>query len=131
MGDGWETKRRRGPGHDWVILRLGTRGVVSRIEVDTNHFKGNYPDRCMIECCDEPFASTGADRLAAPPGEGGVRWAPLLGETRLRASWRHYFEKEILCLAPCTHVRLNIYPDGGVSRLRVHGRPVLDAGRGA
>src|SRR5262249_27805401 len=52
MGDGWETKRRRGPGHDWCVIRLGRRGTVRLVEVDTNHFKGNYPDTCDIECCD-------------------------------------------------------------------------------
>lgn len=131
MGDGWETKRRRGAGHDWVVVRLGARGLVSRIEVDTNHFKGNYPDRCMIECCDERGGSATAERLA-PGGtaEGGVEWRVLLGETRLRASWRHYFEKEIQGRGPSTHVRLNIYPDGGVSRLRVHGRPVVEGVEG-
>ena len=58
MGDGWETKRRRGPGHDWIILKLGLPGTIRKVEVDTNHFKGNYPDTCSIEGCAAPGAST-------------------------------------------------------------------------
>src|SRR3981081_127080 len=60
MGDGWETKRRRGPGHDWIILKLGLPGSIRKIEVDTNHFKGNYPDTCSIERCVSPSASPAA-----------------------------------------------------------------------
>ncbi len=125
MGDGWETKRRRGPGHDWVMLRLGARGMISRIEVDTNHFKGNYPDRCMIECCD---VSQGASASEATLSSPGTKWRSLLAESRLRASTRHIFDRQVLQTGPCTHVRLNIYPDGGVSRLRMWGRPAPEGG---
>ena len=48
MGDGWETKRRRGPGHDWAIVRLARRGVIHRVKLDTDHFKGNAPGSCML-----------------------------------------------------------------------------------
>ena len=105
MGDGWETKRRRGPGHDWAIVRLGTAGVITKVEIDTNHFKGNYPDRASIEA-----------RLA----DGA--WMELLPETKLRAHHRHFFAKELRSIGPVSQIRLNIYPDGGVSRLRVYGR---------
>ena len=63
MGDGWETKRRRGPGHDWAIVRLGAPGDVSKVEIDTNHFKGNYPDRASLEGCLSPTAGLGALQL--------------------------------------------------------------------
>ncbi|MFI5362674.1 MAG: allantoicase [Elusimicrobiota bacterium] len=116
MGDGWETKRRRGPGHDWLILRLGAAGVLSRIEVDTNHFKGNYPDTCMIEGARVPGAT--ADALAAD----SAPWVAVLPQTKLSPSKRHFFNKQISAHGPITHVRLNIYPDGGVSRLRLYGR---------
>ncbi|MEY2496759.1 MAG: allantoicase [Verrucomicrobiota bacterium] len=115
MGDGWETKRRRGPGYDWIILKLGLPGMIQKVEVDTNHFKGNYPDTCSIEGCAAPGAST--DELTAP----GIRWGEILPMTKLQADTRHFFEKELTSVAGCTHVRLNIYPDGGVSRLRVWG----------
>jgi allantoicase len=116
MGDGWETKRRRGPGHDWIILKLGLPGAIQKIEVDTNHFKGNYPDMCSIEGCKAPGAST--EELT--DGDD-TRWIEILPKTKLQAHTRHFFEKELAPLDHCTHLRLNIYPDGGVSRLRVWG----------
>ena len=115
MGDGWETKRRRGPGYDWIILKLGSPGAIRRIEVDTNHFKGNYPDRCSIEGCAAPGAPT--DALTG----GEISWSEILPKTKLQADKRHFFEGELSSVDHCSHVRLNIYPDGGVSRLRVWG----------
>ena len=109
MGDGWETKRRRGPGHDWSIVRLGAPGVVTKVEIDTNHFKGNYPDSASIE---------------------GLRasgdWAELLPQARLRPHHRHFFSRELRSIGTVSRVRLNIYPDGGVSRFRVYGRIAAD-----
>jgi allantoicase len=119
MGDGWETKRRRGPGYDWIILKLGMPGAIRKVEVDTNHFKGNYPDTCMIEGCVAPEAST--DDLTG----AGTRWREILPMTKLQADTRHFFEKELAPIDGCTHLRLNIYPDGGVSRLRVWGTPKM------
>lgn len=116
MGDGWETKRRRGPGHDWVIIKLGTAGVISKIEVDTNHFKGNYPDRCSIDVCSEPHRTI--DALTCHD----IRWKELLPQTKLHAHKRHFFSSQLKKSKEVTHVRLNIFPDGGVSRLRVWGR---------
>ena len=113
MGDGWETKRRRGPGYDWLILRLGVPGRVSRIELDTNHFKGNYPDSASIEGC-LAYAETLMDL-------GSADWNEILPQTKLKPHHRHFFEKELQNVGAVSHVRLNIYPDGGVSRLRVHG----------
>lgn len=115
MGDGWETKRRRGPGYDWIILQLGRAGAIRKVEVDTNHFKGNYPDLCSIEGCAAPGAST--DELAG----SATRWSEILPKTKLQADTRHFFERELSPVGNWTHVRLNIYPDGGVSRLRVWG----------
>lgn len=118
MGDGWETKRKRGPGNDWVVVRLGTPGTIDRVEVDTNHFKGNFPESCSLEGCYIP------DEV--PPeffANRNLDWQELLPRTRLAADTRHYFEQELRARGPFTHVRLSIYPDGGVSRLRLHGRP--------
>jgi allantoicase len=115
MGDGWETKRRRGPGYDWAIVRLGRTGRIKKIEVDTQHFKGNYPDQCSIDVCYEPNAVV--DTLTWQ----NISWKEILPKTKLEADNQHVFEKELLEAGPCTHVRLNIYPDGGVSRLRVWG----------
>ena len=115
MGDGWETKRRRGPGHDWIILKLGRPGSVRKIEIDTNHFKGNYPDSCALDGCAASDAST--DELL----NENALWRTILPRTKLEADHRHFFESEISPIDGCSHVRLNIYPDGGVSRLRVWG----------
>jgi allantoicase len=112
MSDGWETKRRRGPGHDWTILRLGKRGWLRRLEVDTSHFKGNFPESCSLEGCDAPVGSE-VDEAAA--------WKEVLPRTRLQAHMRHHFEDELADVGPVTHLRFNIYPDGGVSRLRAYG----------
>lgn len=116
MGDGWETKRRRGPGHDWVILALGREGICEAIDLDTSFFKGNYPDRCQIE----------GIRLTQGQLEGlaaaNLDWQPLLLSQKLKPHHGHRWQSEIEALGPITHVRLNIYPDGGVGRLRVWGR---------
>jgi allantoicase len=114
MGDGWETRRRRGPGHDWTIVRLARRGTIERVELDTDHFKGNAPGSCMLEWSDAPDAF---DAEAA-------RWTVLQPDTPLQPHARHAFDD--LAAGPATHVRLNIHPDGGVARLRLFGR-VADA----
>lgn len=110
MGDGWETKRRRGPGHDWAIVRLARRAEINRVKLDTDHFKGNAPGSCMLEWCDAGATFDGAS----------VKWNVLVPEIPLHADARHRWED--LTGGPATHVRLNIYPDGGVARLRLFGR---------
>jgi allantoicase len=116
MGDGWETRRRRGPGHDWAIIALAASGAIDRIEVDTNHFKGNYPDTCSIEGCYAEGAPS-AD-LTRPDWA----WKEILPRTKLQAHTRHFFTDELTNAGDVTHARINIYPDGGVSRLRLYGR---------
>ena len=118
MGDGWETRRRRGPGHDWAIVRLGAPGIVSRIEIDTNHFKGNYPDRASLEGCLAPGAEL--------PVLEAASWLEILPSSKLRAHHRHFFSKELRPAGRVSHVRLNIFPDGGVSRLRIYGTLAQD-----
>ncbi len=120
MGDGWETKRNRTPGNkDWVIVRLAHPGSVHKIIIDTGHFKGNYPDSCMLEGC----------RIA--PNEtidfenDEIDWTVMLPQVKLEADHEHYFEEEGVNHQPFTHVRLTIFPDGGISRMRLFGKPVL------
>lgn len=115
MGDGWETKRNRTPNNvDHVILRLGHPGLVQKIIVDTKHFKGNYPDSCAIDAC---FSEDDAAVLKADHN-----WQPLLGQQKLEADQEHHFSSEVLNTdQPITHVKLKIYPDGGISRLRILG----------
>jgi allantoicase len=121
MGDGWETRRRRTPGNDWAVLRLGRRGRVTRVEIDTAHFRGNYPDRCSLSgaCLDSD----------AEASDGGTGWRTILPKAALGPDQLHVFERQLLDAGVVTHVRLDIFPDGGVARLRVMGVPA-DAGAG-
>jgi len=117
MGDGWETKRNRTPNNrDWVIVRLAHKGNIDKILVDTCHFKGNYPDSCLIEGCDIPYKEE--NKLDSK----AIQWITILPQTKLSADHEHFFEDEIVNKGPFTHVRLNIFPDGGVSRMRLWGR---------
>lgn len=113
MGDGWETRRRREPGHDWCIIALGRAGKLQRIEVDTAHFRGNFPDRCSLQAASIP----GATAQSIIPQS--MFWATLLPEQPLKADSIHTFE--LADFGAVTHVRFNIHPDGGVSRLRLWG----------
>jgi allantoicase len=122
MGDGWETKRRRGPGYDWSVIKLATRGVIKRVEVDTAHFKGNYPDTCSLEACDAEGQVVDETNISS------FSWREILPRTKLQAHTRHFYEEELEGNAPVTHVRFNIYPDGGVSRLRLYG--TISGGKG-
>jgi len=115
MSDGWETKRRRGPGHDWAIIKLGRPGLIHRIEVDTSHFKGNFPESCSLEACNLPGATSEQLTDLSTP------WSNVLARTKLQAHTRHYFDQELHNTRAASHLRFNIFPDGGVSRLRVYG----------
>ncbi len=110
MGDGWETRRRRGPGHDWAIVRLAAPGTIRRVVVDTRHFKGNAPGACDLDA-----AAADDNALEA------ARWRTLVGRVPLRPHSVHEFDVEPP--GDATHVRLNVYPDGGVARLRLFGVP--------
>ncbi len=116
MHDGWETRRRRGPGHDWCVIRLGAAGTVHRVEVDTSYFKGNFPDSCSLEVCRAERNVTESNVLAA------LAWKEILPKSKLKADSLHVFQKEILDAGDVTHARFHIYPDGGVARLRIFGR---------
>lgn len=112
MSDGWESKRRRGAGYDWCVIKLGAAGTLKRVEVDTSHFKGNYPESCSIE-----VGNSNDDTDLE-----NISWQELLPNTKLQAHTRHIFVDELKDGGVVTHVRFNIYPDGGVSRLRLYGR---------
>jgi allantoicase len=116
MGDGWETARRRTPGNDWALLALGHPGSVERIEIDTAHFKGNYPDRAALQAA---FTTTADPVLLERESKD---WPYLLPQTKLGMDQQHFFDKELTDVGRITHVRLSIYPDGGISRLRIIGR---------
>lgn len=115
MGDGWETRRRREPGADWVIVKLGHPGTIREVEVDTAHFRGNFPDRVSLQAA--LVRDSSVDALPA----ASEKWPILLPEQKLRADSVHRFAREVVALGPVSHVRMTIHPDGGVSRLRLFG----------
>ena len=117
MGDGWETKRSRGKGHvDWVVVKLGARGTVSKVVVDTMHFRGNFPQGVRVEGLD----AEGEVGVAAED----VRWVEVVGVQGCEKDREHVFERDVLANVKermFTHVKLIIIPDGGVKRFRVFG----------
>ncbi|GAB3450734.1 allantoicase [Insolitispirillum peregrinum] len=118
MEDGWETARRREPGNDWAIIALGQAGIIERIEVDTHQFKGNYPDSCSLQAAFAP------DLPAAALVPQSLFWQELLPSQKLSPHSLHSFSDQIAALGPVSHVRFNVFPDGGVNRLRLFGRPL-------
>lgn len=118
MGDGWETKRSRRPGPDWVILKLAARARLHRAIVDTLHFKGNFPESCGLYGIDVAAGET-------PPGPDAA-WQEMLPRTKLSAHTLHDFEAEVKAIGPVTYVMMRIWPDGGVSRLRLIGEVTDD-----
>ena len=119
MADGWETRRRRGPGHDWAIVRLAAAGTIDRLVIDTSHFKGNAPARASVEGVHAPGVA--AAELAG--------WRTLIA-TPLQPHTRHVFDDELRRVGPVTHLRLSVYPCGGVARLRAWGTLVPDTSTG-
>jgi len=114
--DGWETRRRRTPGHDWCVLRLGIAGTINAVNIDTTHFKGNAPASISLEACEiigDPVADT--------------PWTTIVSERPVNAHSQNLFE--VKNPHSWTHLRLKIYPDGGVARLRVWGEPRVDWSR--
>ncbi|KAF8637971.1 hypothetical protein AX16_010603 [Volvariella volvacea WC 439] len=117
MGDGWETKRSRQKGHkDWAIIRLGTSGYLEYVEIDTAHFKGNFPESCEIH------ALAAVTELDWKETYDDQAWRLILPRTRLGPHRQHYFQLENADGVAYTHIRVTIHPDGGIKRVRVHGR---------
>ena len=112
MGEGWETRRRRDPGHEWLVVRLAGRGVIDLAEIDTSRYRGNQPEAASLQVMDVT-ADVTSDALSDDSG-----WRDLLPKVRLLPDTPHRFRIDG---TPATHVRLNIFPDGGVARLRLHG----------
>lgn len=115
--DGWETRRRRSPGSDWAIVRLGVPGTVAGVVVDTSFFTGNYPAAASLDGLSADGHPTAAELST-------LDWRPLLPKSALSGDTHNVFP--VFGSPRLTHVRLTIHPDGGVARLRVHGTPVPD-----
>jgi allantoicase len=115
MGDGWETRRRREPGNDWAIIALAQPGRIEEIELDTTHFKGNYPDRCSVQ------AMTNIKLPRTSLVTQSMYWPLLLPQQRMSANAKHRFSTELLPHEAVRFLRLNLIPDGGIARLRAWG----------
>ncbi|APO68495.1 allantoicase [Rhizobium mongolense] len=119
MGDGWETKRRRGPGHDWAVIRLGHPGTIKRVIVDTAFFKGNFPDTCELLGAYLPDLG---DTLSEVDTAASENWKPILTRTKLQMDHIHEYGADAIAdIGPVTHVRIAMHPDGGIMRLRLFG----------
>lgn len=121
MGDGWETKRRRAPGYDWCILALGQRAHIQQIDIDTAHFKGNYPAQVSIQAIHVQDASD--TQLIAQ----SMFWPYLLPAQPMQMDHVHEYIEPILAHQQISHIRINMIPDGGISRVRLWGKLVSTA----
>ena len=119
MGDGWETRRSRGRNFDWLIIKLGRTGTINKIEIDTHHFKGNYPDKCSLQAAYIPKKISNYSVV-----NKSTKWKSILNKVKLNANKKHRFNNKIMKKNKINFIRINIYPDGGISRVRVFGKIV-------
>ena len=117
MGDGWETRRSRGTNFDWLIIKCATTGKINKIQIDTHHFKGNYPDKCSLQAAylsNKISNKTIVDR--------SKKWKLLLNKAKLNAHKKHNFQNKLMKNKKVNYIRINIFHDGGISRIRAFGR---------
>ncbi|KAL4231995.1 hypothetical protein ACF0H5_009572 [Mactra antiquata] len=133
--DGWETRRRRSEGHDWCVIQLGVKGMISGIDVDTSYFCGNYAPRCSIQAAnlDTVYKGRDRDRTGSSASVEEYKkiqelksedWEYIVSLTDLQPGFQTSSHNYFTCHSNKTfsHIRLNIYPDGGIARLRVFGK---------
>jgi allantoicase len=116
MGDGWETRRSRGKNFDWLIIKCATVGKINKIQIDTHHFKGNYPDKCSLQA-----AYLNAKISSKHIVDRSKKWKLLLNKVKLHAHTRHTFQNKLMKNKKINYIRINIFPDGGISRIRALG----------
>jgi allantoicase len=119
MGDGWETRRSRGINSDWVIIKCGLVGKINKIEIDTHHFKGNYPDSCSIQTAYIHKKKSNSIII-----QKSKKWNLILSKTKLKANKKHIFKNKIMSKNKINFMKINIFPDGGISRIRAFGKVV-------
>ena len=117
MGDGWETRRSRGKNFDWLIIKCGAAAKINKIQIDTHLFKGNYPDQCSIQ----------ASLIKGKPSAKKIvaiskKWKQLLNKVKLKAHKKHNFINKLMNKNKINYIRINIFPDGGISRIRLFGK---------
>ena len=118
MGDGWETRRRRDKGSDWLILNSIDGNSIDRIEISTHHFKGNFPNNCSLQAA---YLSPSSNRKIV---NSSNKWKYLLKNTKLSANKTHKFKNSLMKKEKINHIRINIFPDGGISRFRIFGKKI-------
>ncbi len=118
MGDGWETRRSRGKNFDWIIIKCSSPGKFNKIQLDTHHFKGNYPDKCSIQASYIPNKISEKNIV-----KNSNRWAYILNKVKLYAHKKHNFKNKVMKNKKVNYIRINIFPDGGISRIRAFGKP--------
>ncbi len=116
MGDGWETRRSRGKNFDWLIIKFGKPGLIKKLEIDTHHFKGNYPDSCSIQT-----AIINKDLSNNLIVKNSKNWKFILNKSKLSPHKKHVFKKFLIKRNKENYLKINIYPDGGISRIRAFG----------
>jgi allantoicase len=117
MGDGWETRRSRGKNFDWLIIKCATAGKISKIQIDTHHFKGNHPDKCSLQAA---HLNTRISSKAI--AKRSRKWKLLLNKVKLHAHKKHNFKNKLMKNKKVNYIKINIFPDGGISRIRAFGR---------
>ncbi len=116
MGDGWETRRSRGKNFDWLIIKFGKPGLIKKLEIDTHHFKGNYPDTCSIQTAN--ISKNLSNKLLV---NNSKNWKFILNKSKLSANKKHVFKKFLIKRNKENYLKINIHPDGGISRIRAFG----------
>ncbi len=119
MGDGWETRRSRGKNFDWLIIKCAAPGKISKIQIDTHHFKGNYPDKCSLQATylNSKISSKAIVNMSK-------KWKLLLNKVKLHAHKKHNFKNKLMKNKKVNYIRINIFPDGGISRFRIFGKAI-------
>ena len=117
MGDGWETRRSRGNNFDWLIFKCGLAGKIQKIQIDTHHFKGNYPDMCSLQAAYLNGKISNKSII-----NQSKKWKLLLNKIKLHPHKKHNFKNKLMRKKKINYVRINIFPDGGISRIRLFGR---------
>ena len=119
MGDGWETRRSRGKNFDWIIIKFGLPGIINKLEIDTHHFKGNYPETFTVQS-----ALISNKAKSKKIIKNSKKWKILLGKTKLKPHKKHSFKSKTFKKNKVNYLRINIFPDGGISRVRALGQVI-------
>ena len=119
MGDGWETRRRRNKGFDWLILNPINGKKINKIEISTHHFKGNFPSHCSLQAAFVPNKKSSSSII-----KSSVKWKFLLNKVNLSANKTHVFKNILMKNDKINFIKINIFPDGGISRFKIFGKSI-------